>query len=277
MSNLRIITSNAADAATLTADPVMASGLPVTNLQNATRARMARSTGVVDQDIKLEFDYARVLTSCALLRHNLTSSATWRLRLYSDQAWTDEVYDSGELSAIESKSLDELDWGVDPLGVSIFSDWPVAFSTLYFSAQSAMSAKITLHDPTNPDGYLQASRLFMGSHFEPVYNATYGISLGWEDATKNTRTDGGSLRSDPTEQWRTLDFDLSAVDPLDRTKLMEIFRKLGRSKDFFVSIFPGQGGTKERDYTMQAKMARTNSLSLPNCSLFASKIQLEES
>lgn len=276
MSNMRIIAVNDADAATITASPDMTGGLPVTHLQNPTRARMARTTSLADQDILLTWDYTRIITSCAMLRHNLTSSATWRLRLYSDAAWTDEVYDSGESSAIESKSLDELDWGVDPLGMSIFTGWPVAFSTLYLAAHGAMSAKITLHDPTNPDGYMQASRLFMGAHFEPAYNPSYGLTLGWDEDTKNTRTAGGSLRSDPTDKWRVMNFDLDAIVPEDRQKVMEIFRELGINKDFFISMFPSRGGMLERDYTLQAKMARSGTMALPKHRLYSTKIQLEE-
>lgn len=275
---MRIITNNDGDSGTLTVAPAAVASLPVTNLQDATRARIWRSTSAADQVLRLTWPTAKVLSALAILRHNLSASAQWRIQVFSDAAWSTQVLDTGTVPAYAVKTLGELSWGVDPLGASVFTDWAYAFSVAWFAPVTGQSVQVTLSDPTNPAGYLQASRLFAGNYFEPVLNADYELSIGWREATVQTRTEGGTLRSDPQEPYRALDIPLPMLSAAqgENVKLLEISRRAGLRKDFFISVYPGVGGALERDYTMAAKFVQTPALKAAFFSAYSTALQLEE-
>lgn len=254
---LRIITPNDADAATLTAVPSMAATLPQTNLQRPERALVARTTSTADQQIRGTWSTGRVISAVALNRHNLSSVSTWRFRLYADAVWADLIYDSGEVVAVPPKSLGDMEWGVDPLGVSLFTGWSHAFSQMWLEPIVARSFILTLLDGTNADGYMQASRLFVGRYLEPSINMDWGYGLRWHEDTTQERTDGGTLRSDGNDPYRRLTLRLSWLAPADRPKFAEWARRDGLRNDFWVSAFPEDATSLERDHAMAAKLTQT--------------------
>lgn len=276
MSNLRLIAVNDVDSATLSVSPAVEATLPVTNLQLAERAKVMRTTSAAAQQIKGTWSATKVISGCALVRHNLTSDATWRLQLYSDAAWTTQVYDSGALVANPPKALGDLIWGVEALGVTVFYGWGQAFSDLYFDAVTAQSFTLTLTDTGNSDGYLEASRLFLGYTLEPEFNCDWGIKLAWRENSKLTRTDGGSLRVDPKQPYRTLEFNLGWLGSGDRARWLDVFRAAGRRSDVWISVFPNQGGMLERDYAMQARLVSPGESTHNRYNNWTQPIQLEE-
>lgn len=275
--NIRIITPNDGDAATLTASPAMSGTLPVTNLQDSSRARVARTTSTAAQDIKGTWSVAKVISALALIRHNLTSSSTWRLRLYSDASWIALVYDSGNPVAVPPKALGDLEWGVDPLGASLFTGWALAFSSMWFTPVTAGSFILTLTDATNPAGYLEASRLFIGRYLEPSYNMEWGFRLAWNEATTQERTDGGTLRSDGFVPYRRLSFRLADLSLTDRPKFLEWARKDGLRNEIFISAFPEDATALERDHSMAAKLVSSPECAGTRFNNFASEYVVEES
>lgn len=278
MSNgLKLIAINQSDLATMTATPAVVATLPASNLQVQPRAAVMRTTSTADQQIKLTWPSAKILSGAALVRHNLTSAATWSMQIYSDAAWTTLIYDSGAVLASPAKALGDLTWGVDPLGASAFTGWSYAFSSMYFAPVAAQSVKITLSDAGNPAGYLEASRLFLGAHIEPRYTNSYGIKLGWKENTVTTRTDGGSLRSDPTLPYRTLSLNLDWIVPEDRGVVLDALRYVGKRQDIWITIYPGSGGALERDYSMTAKIVNSPDMARPSFGYHTAQLDLEES
>jgi len=256
-NNLRMIIKNEIDASSIAVVPAAVATLPVTNLQDPTRARVWRSPNATDQVLTGDFSAATHCSGLALLRHNLTSAAQWKLELFDGAGQTGTtVYNSGLIAALDAKSLGELDWGVEPLGASVFTGWALAFSNLWFDTAAALSWRLTISDNTNPDGYIEASRLFMGRYLSPSTNMSYGVDVRWDEDTKQESTDGGTLRSDASDPYRLLTFSLNWINEIDRPAFMEAMRKTGRRKDFFISCYPMQGGQLERDYAMAAKITR---------------------
>ena len=277
MTNVRILVENDADTATLTVSPALVATLPIANLQEPSRYKIARTTSAASQDIKGEWATNRCLSCCALYRHNLTSVGTLRLQLYSGAAQSGSVlYDSGAVVSHPIKAVGDMDLVYDPLQTSVFTGWDWAFTTLWFSAIWCRSFKLTLADASNPAGYFQAARLVLGRHLEPLYNMNYGVEMGWDENTKLTRTDGGSLRSESTEGFRRLNFNLEHLTDGNRARIVELTRVLGKRKDFFISCFPGANGAKERDYSMLAKFSAIPTLIYPTFGEFAAQFQVEE-
>jgi hypothetical protein len=252
---MRIVYDNAIDTATLSASPALVTTLPEENLQNISRSKVARTTGLSTQTILGNLSVAKLVSSLVLWRHNFTSNATIQLELYplANQAGT-KVYDSGEISPYDAKTLGDLLWGIDPLEASVFDSWGVYWSEIWFDAVAAASFKLTIKDSANPDGYMQVSRAYLGAYIGASFNPSYGMQLGWDEKVKQERTAGGTLYSDPAAAYRQLQFTLEMLSEVDRPKFLEFTRVVGMTKDFFISIYPELGGEIERDHSMLAKM-----------------------
>lgn len=273
---------NAVDEATLSlAAGTVVSTLPLSNLQLPARGRIARFTPISTSPV-IRFTFAgagRYFNFMCLNRHNLESAATWRVRLYSDAAWTTGVYDSGTVAAVDSVTLGDLDWGFDALGAGIFDSFlGQKHSVLYFNRVGALSGDITINDSGNSGGKIELSRIFGGDGTEFTYNAAT-LDGGWRDMTDQKRSAGGGLRSDGQIAYREYQGSLNWLADADRPTFSDMMRWAGKRKDVFFSAFPTATGEKERDYTMIGKFTEMPDISAKpgNASLWASKFKIQES
>lgn len=267
MPNLRVISSNAVDAATLTSADFAAT-LPVTNLQVEGRARVARTTNATGtKTINGNFSGSTLCSALVLYGHNLSGTATWRLRLYNGTNQTGSVvYDSTTLTPLTVTGWGSFAWGVETWGSGIFRDWEQPFYALWFTEVFALSFRLELVDTLNPAGYLQASRLIIGRYLSPYFNANYGLSLSWQTSSEQRRTLGGSVRTDRRATFRRLSFDLETLDAAERALWLDLARSNSLHKEMFVSVYPTLGGELERDHSILAKFSRApdNTLPVPN-------------
>ena len=256
MPNFRLIAPNALDAATLTDSPAMVATLPVANLQDAARARVARSDGLpATQYVRGDWSASQACSGFAFWRHNLTGAATIRLKLWADTGQSGTLlYDSGAIALGDIIPWGEFTWGVDTWGAWLYQDWPVACAMLWFDSVSALSFELAIADPANTDGYIEAARIFLGQYFSPAKNFSFGGKLRWEDDSIQERTDGGSLRTDSREPYRVLRFNLGEMNEAERAGFSEILRVSGKTRDMFFSAYPEDGGTKDRDYSVAVKI-----------------------
>lgn len=93
---------------------------------------------------------------------------------------------------------------------------------------AARYIRVEVDDETNPDGYIEFGRLFVGSVWQPLNNATWGASIGWETDTAMQRAMSGTPYFDRKEGRRVTRFTLA---PLSRDealgRIFEIQRKAG--------------------------------------------------
>jgi len=259
IGNVRLITPNEADAATLTADPPLVSTLPVENLQESSRTP-ARSDGLpATQIIYGNWNGPTPAAGFALIRHNLTSAGIVRLIIYEEQDQAGTVlYDSGDVLLGEDiPGWGDEDWGVFGWGGSVFDGWPVAYMNLWFTQVAGQSFEIQLSDSGNTDGYIEASRIFLGPVFEPVWNFDWRPRMGWQDDSEHIPTAGGGVRTHAVEPYRVFELNLSFLSEGERAALNEFARNYGKRGDVFFSGYPGATGTLERDHAGQVKLLET--------------------
>lgn len=236
MSNLRIGYLNYADLATLTASPIVTSAGAVTFLQSDARGDICQATGTASQDVKGTWGgTAYTVSEFSLWRLNLAYSDTIRLQLYSDAAWTTGVYDSGAVAAWAS---------------GLFDDWGWGYINRYFTPTSCKSFKATVAASA---AALQCSRLFLGPYTEAPINPAEGFTLGLGSNSKQSRSEGASLRSVVKSTWRTAAFDMMVKTEAYRAAWFEIGRKCDIANSFVAAAYPGAGGTIERDTTIFGK------------------------
>lgn len=277
MPNLRIVPTNAVDAATLSSADFTAT-LPVTNLQLEGRARVARTTNATGtKTINGNFAGTTLCSALVLYGHNLSGTATWRLRLYAGANQTGTVvYDSTTLTPQTVVGWGAFQWGVESWGSYIFRDWEQPFYSLFFADTYALSFKLELTDSLNPAGYLQAGRLIMGRYLSPYYNASYGLSLSWDTTSQQRRTLGGSVRTDRRATFRRLSFDLEALAAGERALWLDLARSMSLHKEMFVSVYPGVGGELERDHSILCKFGQVPSSVLPMPDRWSMKFEFVE-
>jgi hypothetical protein len=271
------------DDARIEAKPVASDGgfaasLPPGNLQLEGRARVARTVGVSgDRLIEGEWASAKALSACVLYRTNLTSQATWRLQCWDAVGQSGNlVYDSTTVKALPALGFGEFPFGTIPWGASVFTGWGKPFAVLWFPPTLVRSFRLTLSDTGNPDGYIEAKRLVLGSYFEPSINVSYGVDCRWESDSEQARTQGGSIRTDRRAIYRVLTGALGWLSAAERARWMEIARRAELSSEIFVSVFPEAGASTERDYAMLGKFTKMPSLNHHRVDLWGSQFEISE-
>lgn len=249
-SRLSIIHNNAADSATLSVSPAENSSWPVANLKSTLRGEWLRTSGVSAQQVRATWAANVSIAAVALCHHNLTAAATWRVRLYSDAAYTTQVYDSGTVTAYDATEMSAL----DAIGDDSFREYKN--SVLWFSATTARSMTIDLTDGSNADGYLQAARLFAGGYTELTRNFNWGHAITHVSPASQVSTLGGStfgVWNGPMRRELQLSAENIATRS-DRDFVFDLVRTKGHIGDFFLSAWPNAGGKITRDYQMWAAL-----------------------
>lgn len=256
-NNIRFVIENAHDKAALT---VTSEAQPIKNTQDKVRGRIWRSSSTSNQTITGTLTSGTFANSFVFGRHNLSSSATIKLVLKLSGS---SVYDSGDKKIEELIPAGVWRVGIEPYGATYNDKINPQVGSIWFDPVAFDEYEITIKDNTNSDGYIQASRIFLGLSFEPSINMSRGVKLDWIENTEHVRTDGGSLRSDGNQGlYRQLTINLDWLNEADRTALLSNFYNAGKGSDFFVSCYPEVGGMKEIEYSFIAK--RKNNLSLTN-------------
>jgi hypothetical protein len=178
---------------------------PLANLQLPQFAARARTDGTTAA-WTLTLPAAREVQSLAISAHNLTATATWRARLYSDEAGTNLLLDTDVTApayAINTHTRSADDRAIYP---------PLAVMLLA-QAYSVRHIKIDVADASNADGYLQFGRFFVASAWQPSVNFSWGSATGLQiGTTRQTALDAVTDWFDRKGARRTAAFTLAHLD-----------------------------------------------------------------
>lgn len=245
MPALRILARNLANTAVITASPAMveSGGISVENLGLDTeRGRTARSTSAASQDLKLSWATNQSANMIAVARHNWTTSSTLREIIYPNADWTGTpLYDPGATAAFSTSGLDT------DIDVYTEHDFLMLKNTVrYFTALTTMKSLIArILDTSNPDGFLQQNRLFIGKYFEFTYNPDHGdVELQLMDESAHSRADDGTQHVDRKYKARRLTLNLNFVPDADLPSLLALVRYLGKHGEAWVDLYPGVTSAK---------------------------------
>lgn len=237
MANIRFGFRNIFDTATLTASPALITTLPEANLQKQERFKTARSTSLASQELRASWATAQRLNYVHLRMHNLTAAAQLAHPTYSDSAFTTLIAANAAANCFDYSGFARND-------VLTEADFRLLKnSTRYLTlATTVQSAKVTIADAANPDGYFDASRIFGGEYFEMAYQLPYGGAvLTFDDFGTQDAAHDGSVISDKGAKGRRLELSQDFCQAADWAELLAGSRYAGKDKDIFVSIYPGDG------------------------------------
>jgi hypothetical protein len=271
-TRLSILHTNRADSATLSVSPAENALFPIARTKTLDRNETLRTTGVSAQQLRAVWPANVSVNAVVLAHHNLTAAATWRVRLYSDAAFTTAIYDSTTVTAYDSAGIGALDGITD----ASFREYKNSVLWLPSTQTTVRSMTIDLTDAANPDAYLSAARLMAGLYRELDWNFDWGHPLNLVSPTTTTRAVGGARLSQYNGPvTRTIEVPLNGLAEADAAFLFDLIRVDELSGDMFVSLFPNAGGHLARRYSMWAAIKSWQGLAQPILGYFGSSVTFE--
>ena len=191
MANLSMLHDIKSDSATLSGGSWEAT-LPLVNFQNKRLKKTARSTDATTASTQFVIDLGGsgiLYKVLALLSHNLSTLATYRVRCSDDVTFATSEYDSGWVDAYAySIPTTEIEWEGD----SWFFGKPAEADLAGYSLNTiglmdylidSRYIKVEIDDTTNPDGYIELGRCFLSPITELLINMEYGATIKWNDSS----------------------------------------------------------------------------------------------
>jgi len=201
-SNCLIAYNNRADSVTLedsvgSYEPY----LPRANMLTRNARQVARTADAANASTRFQFvfDELTLVQMFLLANTNASLVSTFRLRLYSDASATVLIYDSGTVTPypLGSKPQGTIPFGAPNWwsGKPTYDDLNRYQRNLYHIVPGAVHARaglFELFDISNPDGYFQAGRLFLGDIFQPQQNMEHGAAVQLKSRSTMVRAEGGT-------------------------------------------------------------------------------------
>ena len=223
--------------------------MPVSKVQGRLLADVARSSDVAlaSTIIKIDLDSVRLVQLIALLGHSMTPSARIRVTGWDDQArtiahpnadtgWTDVFPPYAAPSQLQPE---DKNWMTGRPTVESLDRLPRVWFTVFGAPKAARFWTIEIDDRTNPAGYVDVGRLFVSPILQPSVNFVYGSTFGWAAETTYTRSKGGVKFFDYQYPYRSVSLQLNYLEKNESYyAVMEMKRRLGKDKEFFVCLFP---------------------------------------
>jgi len=210
MGNVVILSPHLSDAATLGASSAV-STLPVANLQNMQPKKKWRSSGITAEYITFDMGSGGVAcTGLALIGHNLTASATIRVRgKATSDVTTSPTVDTTAVSA----------WPATGKPSDLY--WPQYFSWLSWASGGALRYwRLDIADATNTAAYLEAGRVMLGAYWQPTINFDLGgTPLGFDQRDAQIATEYGQTFTDRLARSAPRLFGLQ-ISAADKTEVL---------------------------------------------------------
>lgn len=243
MQNILMAWPNRTEQATLSGGS-WSSALPLANLKTRFSFEPARSTDATDSSTKFDvaLDSPRNIKCVALLRHNLTVGATYRLQLsniagdYSLPLWSSGITQVwGPMHPFGSKLWGDAGWWGGLPTAEDTQGYPSLLLCVLPTEVKAGYLRLEIFDSGNPSGYIEAARLWISGQWQPKFNAVYGMTLGWEDSSKTEVALDGTEYHDERPMTRALvaGFDHLSSDE-GHAIYLEMQRQLGTTRELLV-------------------------------------------
>lgn len=220
---------------------------PVTNLGSLPLSRVARSSNatIAATQFVATLSQSRPIRLLALVRHNCSLTATFRVRLYGDTGLTELVYDSGWIDVWPAcYSSENLEWEDDNWWTCGYTaeeveGYPWTRPLWLGQVWLARAVKVEIDDTTNSDGYVQSGLCEIAQGWQPTNNFRYGLEHGLEDPSESQRALGGAEYFDERPLQRVVRGELPGLshdEAMERG--FELQRRSGRVRPFLWCPFP---------------------------------------
>lgn len=228
---------------TVTASTTASATVPAANVQNMRPGKVWRATGATAETLSFDFGVASDVSAVAIVGHNGSLDATWRVTLSDVADHSVALADSGELEMWppvyglgEGGLGDSLGGYVDPATLGVFvalSVWRAG--TTY----SPRYMRLTLTDGNSPIGAVEVGAVIAGRELAFERNFAHGWSWDEVDASQQHRTEGGSVIVQGAVVFPRLSFALPGLSKSEAlTDVQTLRRSIGRRKPVLVMLEP---------------------------------------
>lgn len=295
-NNLRIISQNLVDysSTTITASS-SATACPATNLTKDAKSLVWRSGTSSTTSVKVMLVITNVSNSIGavvLPFTNLSSTANIRIRGYTGTAPTLSgtvdapiatnlgtlVFDSGTVLASPYATLDVWNGSTQVSGSNSYAYGGGVYGRVWLSSQYVCTSLLIEITDTNPNKYIEVSRLVIGPYWSPKFNTSFGLSSSMIDLSTSNRTSSGDLVLTRGPRHSTLKFDLNWLTPIDRQAFSNIIKYSGISKPLLISLFPNNSDDyyREKDHQIYGNLVQLPSIQQNIVDMYSSQIDIEE-
>lgn len=280
VNNAYIGWPNRIDEATLSGGGWNAS-LPLANLQTRQVTEPARSTSAALTNTKFDSDFGRLrpFRGFALVNHNLSIDAKWRITLGGTFGGS-EVLDSGWLDVWRLTFDDDLfEWGDAGWWEGASDDEYVRapFAAIHVAdgSYSARYMRIEIDDAGNTDGYVQIGRVFAGGGIVPTYNMSYGYSEQWESMSTVTEAESGSEFFSGGRGYRVARPSFEVLSASEVRTLTEMQRRLGVTGEVLWGPNPADAEHMQR-FGFLARMRTLSPIEYPYYNIHRQAFEMKE-
>jgi hypothetical protein len=276
---LKIVFDNLTNTGTLGSSGTFETNLPLTNLAIPSRSKTARTTTDADFNITENFTESQYCSAFCITQFNFTTAATIRLRIYSGENQTGTLlYDSGVTNIYELKGWGEFIWAIpDSWGDTWNTEDTAPIFILFFDSVIFKSILVDISDSSNPDNYIEIGRMFYGQTSELAVDVDEGLSIGYEENTKQFRTASGTLRANQATPFRVLNFSRSVISDSEQLLLLQQTKKTGKRVDLLVSVYPDAEVAIKQEHTFIGKLKRVPKFTHTDTTNNKSNFMIEES
>lgn len=274
-NNLRIVSDNLTLSSTITlTSGSTAAGFSLDSLKTFKKGSVWRSVGTT-ATVQVAFSSDKTVGCVAMPFCNLSKTATMTVQLYNSGGTLVATYTSNPCAPFAQLSTAQ--WQNLPSGVNSYAYGGGTCARAWFTKTACRSVRVTISDSSNPQGYLELSNLIVGDYWEPTYNTSFGLVVGYEDSSKQQRTEAGSLITDIGTIAKKFTFELKYLTTDDRNKLLEIVRYNSVRYPVFVSAFPlDTDMEREGLYQIYGKFTSNPLINHPMFSIYATSIDITE-
>jgi hypothetical protein len=167
----------------------------------------------------LEYDFgtpievqACIILGKARLAWQLSDNAVITLQLNETENWASPEFET---------TLTRTDWGAYTMDAEGL-----------FAARRY--ARIKFSDPTNPNGYIEVSKIFLGEMVQFTKAAPqFGFTDAIEDLTITVDSIGGVTSANPYPMRSIINYELDFMTNADKELLQDVYIKYGKEKPLF--------------------------------------------
>lgn len=208
------------------------SALPSSNLLTDDMSEVARTADALLANTYVDFDFGRLVTirALGLRNHNLDRDGALRVQL-GNTSGSGAVWDSSYQAAWSLSFTDDaIEWESDnwwQLPADEYQGHPFTAFVLAPQAYQCRYLRLTLNNPTNAAGYLQAGGVWAGDLWLPEYGMVYGVEHEWKDNSAKERNAWNGLAKDKRRRYRASRFQFPKLTEAERDAVLEMARRAG--------------------------------------------------
>jgi len=262
------------------------SSLPLINIKNRVFAKKARSTNLnySSTQFELELDGSKQTDVISIAAHNFSNSSQIRVSFYNDIAKTELAYDTGLIDVWPSVyTQDELEWeNLNYWEGTILQEDIENFTPLFYHIAKSDSLLyprkilVEIFDNSNPIGYVEFGRVFVGTAFQPKLNMQFGASIGYTINTEVEASQNNTEYFDRKRPRRTVSFTLDGLTMQEgHSTIMSLIRTQGVDQEVFFT-YQNTEDTLQYNRTFIARLQQVDPIKQPYFDRLETSINLLE-